>query len=228
MKTILSTKILSLAQKERLLNAGISVVSYDAISIQPLAFSMDADILNFIFSSQNAVTAFLKNIENQKNVDKSQFKCFCVGQKTASLLVKNGLKVIEMVNYGADLAKIIRKNYKNDSFLFLCSNLRRDDIPNQLQENKVYFKEITVYTTHLNHKAFDRHFDGVLFFSPSGVESYLTSNSIKNSTAFCIGTTTATAVEEFGDTIVIANKPTIENVLVQVIKTFNNRPLESA
>lgn len=228
MKTILSTKILSFPQKERLLNAGISVVSYDAISIQPLAFSMDADIHNLIFSSQNAVTAFLKNIENRKNVDRSQFNCFCVGEKTASLLDNNGLKVIETANYGADLAEIITKNYKNDSFLFLCSNLRRDDIPNQLQEKKVNFKEIPVYTTHLNRKAFDRHFDGVLFFSPSGVESYLTSNSIGKSTAFCIGTTTASAVEKFSDTLVIANKPTIENVLVQVIKKFNNRPLESA
>ena len=56
----------------------------------------------------------------------------------------------------------------------------------------------------------------------------MTSNTLKSSTAFCIGTTTAAAAEVFSDTIVLANKPTIENVLVQVIKTFNNRPLESA
>lgn len=228
MKTILSTKILSLAQKERLLNAGIAVVSYDAIKIQHLRFTMDGDIQNLIFTSQNAVAAYLQNPEHQKNVSKSQFNCFCVGEKTASFLEENGLKVVELANYGADLAKIIANSYKNQSFLFLCGNLRRDEVPDDLKKEGINFKEITVYSTQLNAKAFDRHFDGVLFYSPSGVESYMASNSIANSTAFCIGTTTAEAVKKYSSNIVLANKPSVENVLIQVIKTFSNRPLESA
>ncbi|MEJ1221598.1 uroporphyrinogen-III synthase [Sediminicola sp. 1XM1-17] len=228
MKTILSTKILSLAQKERLLNAGIAVVSYDAITIAFADFSMDNSFQNLIFTSQNAVMAFLENISKEKNVDLSLLKCFCVGEKTAALLEENGLKVVEIANYGAELAETIIKSHKNESFLFLCGNLRRDELPNRLRENNIPCKEITAYATRLNPKKFDRHFDGVLFFSPSGVESYLTANTIGNSTAFCIGTTTAAALEALTDNIVIANKPTIENVLVQVIKTFNNRPLESA
>ncbi|MFT4832687.1 MAG: uroporphyrinogen-III synthase [Psychroserpens sp.] len=228
MKTILSTKILSLAQKERLLNAGIAVVSYDAIKIQHIPFAMDGDIQNLIFTSQNAVSAFLQNLEHQKSVEKSQFSCFCVGEKTASLLEENNLKVEELANYGADLADIIIKNYKNEYFLFLCGNLRRDELPDRLQENNINFKEITVYATQLYPKVFDRHFDGVLFFSPTGVESYTNSNTLGNCTAFCIGTTTAAAIKPLSDNIVIANKPTVENVLIQVIKTFNNKPLESA
>ncbi len=228
MKTILSTKILSLAQKERLLNAGIAVVSYDAINIEFADFSMDTNFQNLIFTSQNAVIAFLQNISKEKNVDFSLFKCFCVGEKTAALLEENGLKVIEIVNYGKELAEKLIKTYKNESFLFFCGNLRRDELPDRLRKNNIPCKEITAYATTLNPKKFDRHFDGVLFFSPSGVESYLKANTIGNSTAFCIGTTTAAAVEALTDKIVIANKPTIENVLVQVIKTFNNRPLESA
>jgi uroporphyrinogen-III synthase len=228
MKTILSTKILTLAQKERLLNAGIAVVSYDAIKIQHQPFTMDGDIQNLIFTSQNAVAAYLQNLEHEKNIDKSQFNCFCVGEKTASFLEENGLKVIELANYGADLAKTIAKSYKNQSFLFLCGNLRRDEIPDGLRKDSINFKEITVYITQLNPKAFDRHFDGVLFYSPSGVESYTASNSLDNCTAFCIGNTTAEAVKTHSYNIVIANKPTVENILAQVIKTFNNRPLESA
>ena len=228
MKTILSTKILSLAQKERLLNAGIAVVSFDAIKMQHHTFTLDSEFHNLIFTSQNAVTAFLQNLEHRKNVDKSQFNCFCVGEKTASLLEENGVKVVEQANYGADLAKIIANSYKNQSFLFLCGNLRRDEIPDLLIEHQINFKEIIVYTTLLNPKAFDRHFDGVLFYSPSGVESYTASNSLDNCTAFCIGNTTAEAVKTHSYNIVIANKPTVENILAQVIKTFNNRPLESA
>jgi len=228
MKTILSTKILSLAQKERLLNAGIAVVSYDAINIEYSSFTIDTSYQNLIFTSQNGVRAFLQNINREKNVEITFLKCFCVGEKTAALLEENGLKVAEIANYGAELADKLIKTHKNESFLFFCGNIRRDELPDRLRENNIPCKEITSYATRLNPKKFDRHFDGVLFFSPSGVESYLTANTIGNSTAFCIGATTAAAVEAFTDTIVIANKPTIENVLVQVIKTFNNRPLESA
>ncbi|MEB8346383.1 uroporphyrinogen-III synthase [Flavobacteriaceae bacterium KMM 6898] len=228
MKTILSTKNLSLAQKERLLNAGIAVVSYDAIKIEQNPFIIDGNINNLIFTSQNAVTAFLHNMENQKTLEISQINCYCVGEKTAALLEDNGLKVLETANYGADLAKIIVKSYKNESFLFLCGNLRRDEIPDLLKENNINLKEIIAYTTQLNPKVFDRHFDGVLFFSPSGVESYTASNSLGNSMVFCIGTTTAEAVKAYTDNIVIANKQTVENVLVQVVKTFNNKPLERA
>ena len=228
MKTILSTKILSLAQKERLLNAGISVVSYDAIKIEIASFKIDTSCQNLIFTSKNAVTAFLQNIGKVNIVDISQFRCFCVGEKTASLLQENGLKVVEKANYSSELAEIIVNLHKNDSFVFFCGNLRRDELPDRLRENKIVCEEIPAYATQLNVKKFDRHFDGVLFFSPSGVESYITSNTLGKSTAFCIGTTTAATVQAISDNMVIANKPTIENVLVQVIKTFNNKPLESA
>lgn len=228
MKTILSTKILSLAQKEHLLNAGIAVVSYDAIKINHEDITMEPGFQNLIFTSQNAVTSFLENYVQVHKAEISSYRCFCVGEKTTSLLQENGLKVIETANYGSELAEIITNSYKNDSFLFLCSNLRRDEMPDRLKENNIILKEILAYTTQLNTKTFDRHFDGVLFFSPSGVESYTASNDLGNSTAFCIGKTTAAAVEPYSSNIVIANKPTVENVLVQVIKTFNNRPLESA
>jgi uroporphyrinogen-III synthase len=68
-------------------------------------------------------------------------------------------------------------------------------------------------------------FDGILFFSPSAVESYLTNNKIKNEICFCVGTTTAKTLETYKiKNVVIAEMPTIEEVIVEVI-TYYSSPL---
>ena len=63
-------------------------------------------------------------------------------------------------------------------------------------------------------------FDGVLFYSPSGVNSFLENNTLENKTCFCIGTTTAKALENRTKNIVIASQPTVENVITEVIKYY--------
>ena len=57
-----------------------------------------------------------------------------------------------------------------------------------------------------------------MFFSPSGVKSFSIKNKINNAIAFCIGETTANEAKKITQNIIIANKASIENVLVQVIK----------
>ena len=63
-------------------------------------------------------------------------------------------------------------------------------------------------------------FDGVLFYSPSGVNSFLENNTLGNKTCFCIGTTTAKALENKTKNIVIASQPTVEHVIDEVIKYY--------
>lgn len=214
--TVLSTKILTLAQKELVLNAGLGLVAYDALSIVYLDFDLDNGFDHYIFTSQNAVGAFL-----QKHPDKLAEKTvFCVGEKTKKKLEENGANVLEFAQNSSELAQIIEKDHKNHSFLFFLGNLRRDEIPDVLKQHNVRFKEMVVYKTSLNQKAFDSTFVGVLFFSPSGVESFTMNNTLNNTPAFCIGETTATEAKKHTDKIIIANKPTIENVLVQAVKYF--------
>ena len=57
----------------------------------------------------------------------------------------------------------------------------------------------------------------MLFFSPSGVESYTLKNDLNDVTAFCIGKTTAAAAKKYTDSIVIAKETTIESVLKSVV-----------
>ncbi|SDQ16617.1 uroporphyrinogen-III synthase [Flagellimonas zhangzhouensis] len=218
MKTVLSTKILTPAQKELFLNSGLGLVEYDALKIDFLNVEIPLDYSNYIFTSKNAVAAFLNQV---KDVELSNFNTFCVGEKTKSLLEENGLKVIKMAENATELAKNIIINHKNEGFLFLCGNKRRDELPELLTKNNIQFKELEVYRTEVNPKAFQRNFDGILFFSPSGIRSFLLENKIGNSTLFCIGDTTANEAKKHSKNVIIANKPTVENVLVQVIKELS-------
>lgn len=216
MRTVLSTKKLSTAQKELLLNSGIGYVAYNAIEIELLDIHFSREIKNAIFTSKNAVLA-IQNLEFRIQ------NCYCVGEKTKRLLEKNGQKVKENAENASDLAKIILKKYKNEQFLFLCGNLRRDELPSILKENNIELKEKIVYKTYLNSKKLNRIFDGVLFFSPSGVQSYVSENAISNSVAFCIGSTTASEAKKYSKNIIVANKPTVENIIVQAVKYFKKR-----
>lgn len=220
MKTVLSTKILKPSQKELFLNSGLSLVEYDAIKIEFLDTKIPFEYQNYIFTSKNAVKVFLRQINESQ---KKKIQTFCVGEKTKALLEDNGLNVVETAEYATALAAIIVKNYKEETFLFLCGNKRRDVLPVAMTENNIQFKELNVYKTILSPKAFHRDFDGILFFSPSGIQSYLSENTIGNSILFCIGETTAAEAQKHSKNIIVANKPTVENVLVQVIKKLSFR-----
>jgi len=211
MPTVLSTKKLTESRRSLLLQAGVGLVEYNAIAVEGVDFIAGEKIENAIITSQNTVKALVDKSIKIKN-------CFCVGEKTKALLEENGYQVKVMTDYGKDLAEIIVKEYADKSFTFFCGNLRRDELPELLTKNKVDFTEIEVYKTVLNSKKFERTFDGVLFFSPSAVESFTNENSLKNTIAFCIGTTTAAEAEKHTNKIIIATKPTIENVIVQVVK----------
>ena len=213
MHTVLSTKMLSQAQKNLLLNAGIGLVEYIAIKIETIDFTCETVISNGIITSRNAAKTIISRKIKIENL-------FCVGEKTAALLKDHGFNIAETANYGKDLAEILCKKYSNRIFTFFCGDKRLDDIPLILKEKNIEVKEIEVYKTILVPKTFDQKFDGILFFSPSAVQSFSMKNHPGDSPVFCIGTTTATEAENFTQNIIIATKPSIENVIVQVVKKF--------
>lgn len=217
MPTVLSTKNLKENQKLLLLNAGISLVQYAAIKIDYLPVECPTNIENVIFTSQNAVKAFFENVPSRA-ID----NCFCVGKKTKSMLEENGQNVVKMTEYASELADYLVKNHKNDSFQFFCGNIRSDEIPSKLKENNINFKEVEVYKTTLNPKKFERQFDAVLFFSPSGVRSFVSENKINNSKAICIGNTTASEAKIYTENVVIANATTVESVIAKAVNSLKN------
>ncbi len=215
MPTVLSTKKLALNQKELLLNSGIGLVEYDAISIKFIDFNLEnKSIQNAIFTSKNAIKA----VEN-KNIKIKD--CFCVGEKTSAYAVGNGYKVIETAQKSEELALKIIQEHKEKEFHFFSGNIRRDELPELLKKNDIKYNETQVYKTELNKKKFYSEFDGILFYSPSGVQSFTRENKL-NTFAFCIGETTASEARKHTEKVITATKPAIENVIVKVVSELKN------
>ncbi|MEH6679679.1 MAG: uroporphyrinogen-III synthase [Sediminicola sp.] len=219
--TVLSTKILTLPQRSLLTNANVGLVEYDAIQVSMMDFDLEKGALDIILSSKNAVNAFLDKLAHPKTQKRSDYRIYCVGEKTRAMLEKQHLEVVESGDKASELAKKLVDKHSNRNFLFLCGDKRRDELPTILKQHSVAFKELQVYKTRLCPKKFDRKFNGVLFFSPSAVVSHASLNTLAFTTAFCIGDTTGAVAREYTGSVIVANRPSIENVLVQVIKKMN-------
>lgn len=218
MNSILSTKKLLDNQKQMLLDYSISLVEESFIETKIKDFKLENINQNLIFTSQNAVLSLLQNPDWEALKSKP---VFCVGLKTQELLTSKGFNVIAFTGYAADLAEIISLIYSKETYTFFNGNLRRDILPNTLKENEIIFNEIEVYETSLTSKKITTKNDGILFFSPSAVESYLKLNKIKDETCFCIGESTSEALENKNITnIIIAERPTVEDVINDVIEHY--------
>ncbi|WP_395055906.1 uroporphyrinogen-III synthase [Flavobacterium sp.] len=214
---ILSTKTLSNIQKEALINADFNVIEADFIKTEHQNFDLKNIKDNLIFTSQNAVHSILQHPKCEELKTKN---VFCVGLKTKILLSENGFNVDVYTGYASDLAEIITLIHGSDTFTFFSGNLRREILPQALKEGNVDFNEIKVYETTLTPHKIKDSVEAILFFSPSGVESYLKENTIKKETCFCIGETTAEALEKITKNILIAENPTIEDVIEECINEY--------
>jgi uroporphyrinogen-III synthase len=215
---IVSTKKLLPNQKQLLLDANIQLIEEDFIETTFLSPLLDGLGEALIFTSQNAVQSILQHPKCNELKSKNVFS---VGMKTRDLLTQNGFNVIAYTGYASDLAEIISLIYSKESYTFFCGNLRRDILPNTLKENGITFNEIEVYETNITSKKITNKLDGILFFSPSAVESYLKLNTIKDEMCFCIGETTAESLENKKiKNIIIADKPSVENVISDVLEYY--------
>ncbi len=217
---IFSTKKLSPRQKQTLSEAGFSVADENFIATKSKDFELVKVNQNLIFTSQNAVQSVLQHPKCDTLEGK---KVFCVGLKTKAFLEENGSEVAVYTDYAADLAEIISLIYADETFTFFSGNLRKDTLPNALKENGISCNEIEVYETTLTSQKIKTKPDGLLFFSPSAVDSYLQHNTIKNEICFCIGETTAETLENKKiKNIIIAEQPTIDHVINDVIEYYNS------
>ena len=62
------------------------------------------------------------------------------------------------------------------------------------------------------------NYNAVLFYSPSGVESYIQNNNLDHSISFAIGETTALHLQKYTDNIITATQPTVEHLIAAVRK----------
>lgn len=221
---ILSTKILSQQQKALLYPLNIMLEEYEGISVSYKSFTLNTAFDYLLITSQNAVRSLLAHLKGAAEpASLLEKKAFCVGEKTALLLERSGIGVQHCEKNAQALAHYLVEQHPQKAFLFLCGDKRREELPSILKKHKIDFQEVVVYETSLNPVAFDREYDGYLFFSPSAVKSFAMKNPSRTGTAYCIGPTTAEAARNTRFPVKVAASPSVEAVLQLLIDTYNNK-----
>lgn len=213
MINVLSSKKLTSKQHGLLLGSNILLAEYNAIKIKKRLNLGRLQADNAIVTSQNSAKILIHSKAKLGNV-------FCVGSKTSALLTDNNYHVVKTCNSAFLLANYIVKKHNKDSFVFFCGNKRREDLPNLLVENEVCFSEKTIYNTELNVQKHTTCFKAILFFSPSAVTSYLHSNTLGKTIAFCIGESTAKEAQQNALKTVVSKEATIESTIELLIRYF--------
>jgi uroporphyrinogen-III synthase len=195
------------------------------------------DILDhtaIVFTSRNAVDHFFRLCEGLRIEMPAEMKYFCISEQTANYLQKyitiRKRKIFTGERTAADLEPLIIK-HKKEKFLYPCSNIRIDSIPNMFENNNVPLTEAIIYETgpaDLSDLT-DVFYDVICLFSPSAVEA-LDQNfpnwQQKNTRLAAFGPTTAQAILDKGWFLDIQaplpNAPSMTGALEVYIKEANN------
>ncbi len=174
------------------------------------------EIQNVIITSKNAVEALLTNF----SAIELQFKnIYCVGRRTKRLVEQRIGSVKHTEKNAEKLAHYLVDHIEGTEATYFCSNLRLDDLPRILSENNITVNEIKAYQTKFDSKQIDESIEGVLFYSPSTVQSYKQNNNA-NGIAYCIGETTAKEARKYFKDVRVAKVPTVESVIELVNENY--------
>jgi uroporphyrinogen-III synthase len=89
-----------------------------------------------------------------------------------------------------------------------------------MEDNHIKVKEVVAYETKFDSKQIDDSLKGIMFYSPSTVQSYKQENDNDNMIAFCIGDTTAAEAKKHFKDVRVAKMPTVESVVRLVNEYF--------
>lgn len=210
------------------------------IQVEPVSIKdfrkQKIDILNhtaIIFTSRNAIDHFFSICQELKVEMPSDMKYFCISDQTAHYLQKyiviRKRKLFVGGRTASDLFDYFKK-HKNEKYLFPCSDIRKDDIPEFLKKNNIAYTEAIIYHTVAADLSDlkDIKYDILAFFSPSGIKSLFQNfpDFEQNNTRIAaFGPTTAQAVRDQNLILDIEaplpNAPSMTGALELYIKKAN-------
>jgi uroporphyrinogen-III synthase len=160
-------------------------------------------------------------------------KYFCISDQTSNYLQKyiviRKRKIFTGLKNALELLEIIKK-HKNEKFLFPCSDIRKNDIPDFLRENNFNFTEAIIYHTVAADLSDLKnvYYDILAFFSPTAINSLFVNfpDFKQNNTRLAaFGPTTAKAVRDAGLVLDIEaplpNAPSMTGAIELYIKKAN-------
>ena len=219
---------------------GVTVDFRPFIEVEPVSLKdfrkQKVDILahtGVIFTSRNAVDHFFRIVAESKIEIPAEMKYFCISEQTANYLQKyivvRKRKVFVGEKTAADMLDVLKK-HKNEKFIFPCSDIRKNDIPDFMDTGGFQFTEAILYRT-LPSDLSDLEevfYDIIAFFSPSGILSLFKNfpDFKQNNTRIAaFGPTTAKAVQDAGLILDIEapmpNAPSMTGAIEQYIRKVN-------
>ncbi len=186
-----------------------------------------------IFTSRNAVSHFFSLCKETKTEVPSDMKYFCVSEQTSNYLQKyiviRKRKIFTGAKSTADVIELLKK-HTTEKYLYPCSDIRKDEIPEFLRKNDFQYSELMIYRTVASDLSdlSDVNYDVLAFFSPSGIQSLFSNfpDFKQNSTRIAaFGPTTAQAVRDANLILDIEapmpNAPSMTGALEAYIKLAN-------
>ncbi|MBP9925473.1 MAG: uroporphyrinogen-III synthase [Cyclobacteriaceae bacterium] len=233
--TDVNSPYLKLAEKYNLKIDFRPFIQIEAVPVKEFR-KQKIEILQFtaiIFTSRHAVDHFFQICQELKIEMPPEMKYFCISDQTSNYLQKyiviRKRKIFSGLKDTKDLLEIIKK-HKNEKFLFPCSDIRKNDIPDFLTENGFDFTEAIMYHTVASNLSDLKnvYYDILAFFSPSGINSLYINfpDFVQNNTRIAaFGPTTAKAVKDASLFLDIEaplpNAPSMTGALEVYIKAAN-------
>ena len=218
---ILSTRPLSHEVMQEATEKGIALDVKSFIHTEPCINEVRDEVIEMfgrgiiaIFTSMSAVEA----VVSLKGDRPLRWKIFCIGDATAALVGKHFGEeaIVGRAGNAQALANVILKHAIVTEAVYFCGDIRRPELPAALAKQHIKIKEIVVYCTKLTPLVTEKKYDGILFFSPSGVESFFSVNSIdKDTILFAIGRTTGEAIKKLSANRIITGTITGKDELAR-------------
>ncbi len=173
-----------------------------------------------VFTSMNAVDAVTVFLDGHNPA----WNIYTLGTTTKNLVAAyfGEEKIMGSAPDATALAEIIAGEGLTEEINFFCGDRRRDELPGILRKNEIGVNEIVVYHTIATPHKINKAYHGILFFSPSAVESFFSINKVAAETLiFAIGNTTAACIEKYcNNKIIVADEPGKENLVEKMIAYF--------
>ena len=186
------------------------------ILVSRLQVVLKAAHKNVVITSKNGVEAILNNCP----VEDLNFETiYCVGRRTKRLIEQKIGPVKHSEKNAKALANHLVDFIEGSEVTYFCSDIRMDDLPSILEDSNIKVKEIEAYSTKLEAPKLEKSIEGVLFYSPSTIQSFLQKNE-PTCIAYCIGESTAKVARTHFQDVRVAKIPTVESVIELVNQNY--------
>lgn len=227
---ILSTRNLN---RELLQKAGLQNVKLEAISFIENIPDVSTEIADEIkmYAAKKIVAVFtsihaVEVVKSELPAIAPEWEIFCTGGATKEALLEifNETAVAGTAKNASGLAEKIIQHQNLKQVVFFCGKQRLNDLPETLQNAGINVTEVTVYQTVGTPVTISKDYQGIMFFSPSAVHSFFSTNTISVSVIlFSIGRTTTATIESYcSNRIITSQWPGEANLIELVLDYFSN------